>query len=85
MSEVLQGPVENLPDVRVVSTVYTFRTGPDNGNSENYELRVKYVATCRFGCGSYFTPDVVSVANWVREHVASEGHFLARLDRHNRD
>lgn len=81
MSEVYQGPVDNRPEVEVTSTVYDFRTGPDNGDPANYELRVKYEARCRFGCGTYLTPDVVKVVNYVNEHVASESHYLAKLDR----
>lgn len=82
---VLQGPAENRPDVEVISRVFTFRTGPDDGNPENYELRVKYEAHCRFGCGTRFTPDVVEVVNHVNEHVVSEGHQLAKYDWLHRD
>lgn len=85
MTEVLQSPMDNAPEVRVVSTVYTFRTGTDDGNPDNYEQRVRYEATCRFGCGSYFTPDVVSVVNYVNKHTASMSHYLARCDWLNRD
>jgi hypothetical protein len=86
VSEVLQGPSQdNRPEVQVTSLVYTFRTGPDNGNPENYEQRVKYEAVCRFGCGSYLTPDVVQVVNYVNNHLDSESHYLARYDWLNRE
>lgn len=85
MSEVLQGPVENLPDVRVTSSVFKFRTGPDNGNPENYEDRVNYEAYCRFGCGTRFSPDVVDIFNYVNNHTASYSHLLAKQDRLSND
>jgi len=77
--------MENLPEVSVTSTVFTFRTGPDDGNPENYEQRVKYEAVCRFGCGTFMTPDVVSVTNYVNEHIASISHQFAKHDWLHRD
>lgn len=85
MTEVLQAPKDNSPEVRVTSTVYTHHTGPDNGDPANYEQRVKYEADCRFGCGHYFTSDVVSVVNYVNDHTTSEGHYLAKYDWLNRE
>lgn len=85
MSEVLQGPVENLPDVEVVSTVFNFRKGPSVGKLTEYEQRVKYTAHCRFGCGTRFSPNVVEIVNYVNEHIASESHQLAKYDWLHRD
>jgi hypothetical protein len=86
MSEVLQGPAQdNRSEVEVISTVYTFRTGPDDGNPENYEQRVKYEARCRFGCGAHFTPNVVEIVNYVNSHIVSNEHYLAKYDWLNRE
>lgn len=85
MSEALSAPMKNLPDVRVTSSVFKFRTGPDDGNPENYEDRVKYEACCRFGCGTLFSSDVVEIINYVNTHTISRSHLLARQERWSRN
>lgn len=81
----MQGPMDNSPEVRVTSTVYDFRSGPDDGNPEHYELRVKYEARCKYGCGSLFSPDVVKIVNYVNDHVKTFGHMLAKSEKLHND
>ena len=67
-------PKENRPDVQVESRVRK------DADPNNWYLFVEYTATCRFGCGSFHTSDVVQVGEWTRKHTHSRGHQLAKAE-----
>lgn len=68
-------PKDNRPDVEVRSKARK------NSNEVEWYLEIQHEAVCRFGCGSFHTPDVNQVIIWAVEHEASEGHKLAKDER----
>ena len=72
MLKVPDEPKDNRPDVQVESRVRK------DADPNNWYLAVEYTATCRFGCGSFHTPDVVQVHLWAVLHPGDESHRLAK-------
>jgi hypothetical protein len=65
---------DNRPDVEIRQRL---REHPD----EHQLPIISNEALCRFGCGTFSTPDVRIVVRWADEHEKSSSHHLAKTER----